>query len=82
MILTPLLLDLKKEFPKFSLINKSDSRLMKVIDVLLRIITFNQQKTFLTKYTTTLNTTVYLGVTGIKCQVLVKQYFYGMKECI
>ena len=61
MVLTPLLLDLKKEFPKFSLINKSDSRLMKVIDVLLRIITFNQQKTFLTKYTTTLNTTVYLG---------------------
>ena len=61
MVLTSLLIDIKKEFPKFDLIKKSDSRLMKAIDIFLRIITFNQQKAFLTQYTTTLNTAVYLG---------------------
>ena len=61
MVLTNLLIDIKREFPKFGLVKKSDSRLMKAIDIFLRIVTFNQQKVFLTKYTTTLNTTVYLG---------------------
>jgi len=53
--------EVKSEFPDFKIINKSDSTLMKVIDVTLKIITFGQQKTFMTGFITTMGTTVYVN---------------------
>lgn len=56
-----LLLDeLVTEFPEFEIKKKRDSTLMKVLNVLLRIITFNQMKTFLNGFITTIGTTVYV----------------------
>ncbi len=49
----------KREFPNFELKEKSKSRLMKVINVFLKIITFGQMKTFMSSFTTTLNETIY-----------------------
>ena len=60
----PKLLDLTvqilKEFPDFRTINKSDSRLMKVIDRVLRIITLGKMSTYMTGFITTMGTTVYV----------------------
>jgi hypothetical protein len=53
------LAETQKEFPDFKLVPKKKSCLMKVIDVCLRIITLNMQKSFLDKYITTLGCTVY-----------------------
>jgi len=56
-----LLLDeIATEFDDFKIIKKSDSKLMKVINVLLRVITFNQIKTFMTSFTTTLGNVIYV----------------------
>jgi hypothetical protein len=49
----------QEEFPDLRLIRKADSTFMRVLDVLLRIVTFNQQKQFLTRYTTTIGWTIY-----------------------
>ena len=49
----------RNEFPNLRLIKKADSAFMKVLNVLLRIITFNQQKSFMTTYTTTVGNTIY-----------------------
>jgi hypothetical protein len=49
----------RKEFPKLKLVKKASSTFMSVIDVLLRIITFNQQKSFMTNYTTVIGNTIY-----------------------
>jgi hypothetical protein len=49
------------EFPDFKIKKKSDSTLMKVLDVLLRIITFNQMKSFMTGFITTIGNTVYVN---------------------
>lgn len=57
---TKLLAETKLEFPKFELVVKSESRLMKAIDVFLRAITLNMQKGFLSRYVTTIGTTVYI----------------------
>lgn len=51
--------EIKKEFPSFRVVMKKDSRLMSVLDVLLRIISFGQLRYFM-KFTTTLGTTVYV----------------------
>ncbi len=51
--------EIAQEFPDFKLVKKADSKFMKVLDVLLRIITFNQMKTFMTNFTTTIGDTVY-----------------------
>lgn len=56
-----LLLDIKSEFPKFELIYKKDSTLMKIINVLLLILTFGKNKTFMKDFVTTLNCKVYLN---------------------
>lgn len=55
-----LLVEIKKEFSDFDIIVKTDSSLMKVIDVCLKIITFGQMKTFMTGFTTTLGQKVYV----------------------
>ncbi len=51
---------IKAEYPKFKVVEKSDSALMKVIDFLLKLITFWQQRAFLTTFTTTVGYTVYV----------------------
>lgn len=52
--------EISMDFPDFEVIKKSDSTLMKAINIALRIITFNQMKTFMTSFTTTLGNTVYV----------------------
>jgi hypothetical protein len=47
------------EFPSFKLRSKSTSWSMKVIDVLLRALTLNKQKSFMKTFTTTIGYTVY-----------------------
>jgi hypothetical protein len=56
-----LLLDeIAQEFDDFEIIEKSNSKLMKTIDVLLRIITFNQMKTFMVSFATTMGNKIYV----------------------
>ena len=49
-----------KNFPTFRIIRKEDSKLMRVINVLLRILTFGGQKMFMMNFTTTLGNTMYI----------------------
>jgi hypothetical protein len=49
----------RKEFPDLKIVKKADSAFMRALDVGLRIITFNQQASFMTRYTTTVGTTIY-----------------------
>jgi len=51
--------EMREEFPKFRIVEKKDSKLMKVIDVFLKVITFGLQKTFMTNFITTVLYTVY-----------------------
>lgn len=61
MALQQILDEIKAEFPDFKLVAKSDSRLMKVIDRFLKIITFGTQKYFMLTYTSTIGCTVYFA---------------------
>lgn len=54
-----LLIEIRRDYPKFKLVPKASSTLMKVIDVLLKLITFWRMTTFMAKFTTTLGYTVY-----------------------
>lgn len=49
----------EKEFSGFKLVQKTDSRLMKIISTLLTVISFGQNRTFMTGYITTLGVTIY-----------------------
>lgn len=51
--------DLQKRFPRFKLVPKEDSSLMKVIHFVLRVISFNQMLTFMSSFTTTIGYTIY-----------------------
>lgn len=53
-------LETLREFPDFTLRHKSNSTLMKVLDLLLKIITFGQMTSFMTHFITTMGTTVYV----------------------
>lgn len=55
-----LVLEVQKEFPKFKIVYKSESWFSKLLNVLLLIITFGQQKEFMTRYTTVIGTTMYV----------------------
>jgi hypothetical protein len=55
-----LMVEIKREFPDFDVIKKTDSKLMKLIDVFLKMITFGQMKTFMTSFITTLGANVYV----------------------
>lgn len=55
-----LLADIRKEFPDFKIVSKSDSWFMKVLSWLLLIVTFGSQKTFMTKFITTFGNTIYV----------------------
>lgn len=50
----------RKEFPGFLLKKKSESRLMKTIDVFLKIITLGRMRTFMTEFITTVDDVVYV----------------------
>lgn len=51
---------IKKEFPDFEIKKKSDSTFMKVLDFLLKVVTFGQMKKFMTGFITTMGVTVYV----------------------
>jgi len=53
--------EIRTEFPDFKVLNKSDSWLMKTIDVVLKVITLGQMKKFMTGFITTMGTTVYVS---------------------
>jgi len=52
--------EVEAEFPDFSIKNKEESRLMKVCDFCLKLITFWQMKTFMTEFFTTIGYTIYV----------------------
>lgn len=52
--------ELKSEFPGFKISKKSDSKLMIVINFMLKIITFWRMKEFMKNFITTIGTTVYV----------------------
>jgi hypothetical protein len=55
-----LLVDIKKEFPDFEMIEKGKSRRMKALDVFLKIITLGQMRVFMTRFVTTDGAKVYV----------------------
>lgn len=52
--------EMKREFPRFRIVSKSDSRLSKAIDVCLRLITAGSQNRYMTHYHTVLGDTLYV----------------------
>jgi hypothetical protein len=58
-MLDELIADIRKEFPDFRLVPKEKSSFMRLLDLLLRIITFGQMKAFMTTFTTTIGNTIY-----------------------
>jgi hypothetical protein len=52
--------EIQKEFPDFNVEYKQSSTFMKVLDILLKIITFGQMKQFMTEYVTVIGRTVYV----------------------
>jgi|SRR6478735_6373946 len=54
------LIKLTQEFPKFKIVRKEDSALMKFIDVFLRVITFGKMTEFMHKFITTVSFVVYV----------------------
>ncbi len=52
--------EIKAEFPTFRIVPKRGHRLSKVIDVLLRVLTFGAQTQYLTHYHTVLGNTLYV----------------------
>lgn len=57
---TRILKSISAEFPDFDIVQKKDSTLMKVLDVLLRIITFGQMTTFMTGFLTQVGMKLYV----------------------
>lgn len=58
--LEAMLADLRLEFPKFRIMPKSESILMRAIDLGLKIVTLGRQDKFLTRYATMLGYTLYV----------------------
>ncbi len=52
--------EMRGEFPRFRIVSKRDSRLSRVIDVALRIVTFGGQRVFMTRYHTVIGDTLYV----------------------
>lgn len=52
--------DIRKEFPDFKIIKKTDSRFMKFINIFLYVSSFGKMKTFMNSFITTIGTTVYV----------------------
>lgn len=58
-----IIFDTKNEFNDFEVLLKNKSVLMKVIDAVLKIITFGQMKNFMTEFITTIGNKVYVPST-------------------
>jgi len=54
--------EIKKEFPNFNIKNKRTSLFMRVLNVLVIICTFGQQRKFMTDYVSVVNNVVYVPV--------------------
>jgi len=52
--------EIKREFPKFEIIVKTDSALMKTLNVIIKYSTFGKVKDFMTRYATTFGYIVYV----------------------
>jgi hypothetical protein len=52
--------ELRAEFPRLRVIEKARSPFSRLIDIALRIVTLGGQRHFLTRYVTTIGTTIYL----------------------
>lgn len=52
--------DIRAEFPDFRIVRKEDSRFMRLLDLLLKLITFGQMKDFMVSFTTTIGNTIYV----------------------
>ena len=52
--------EIRSEFPRFRIVRKRDNLLSRVIDVLLRVLTFGAQRLFLTHYHTVIGNTLYV----------------------
>ena len=55
-----LLVEVKSEFPQFEIVKKSDSSLMKTIDIILKIVSFGQTKNFMQDFITTIGDKIYV----------------------
>lgn len=55
-----LLKETKEEFLDFEILQKKDSKLMKALDAILKVITFGQMKNFMTGFITTIGNKVYV----------------------
>lgn len=53
--------EIREEFSDFQIKKKSESNFMKVIGFILRVITFNKMKAFMTEFTTTIGNTIYVS---------------------
>src|SRR3972149_9289554 len=60
MKLAELEIAIRKEFPGFLIKKKTDSRMMRAIDLFLKIITFGQMKKFMSSFITTVGEVVYV----------------------
>lgn len=52
--------EIRREFPRFRIVVKRTSALSRVIDVLLKVLTFGAQREFLTRYHTVIGNTLYV----------------------
>lgn len=52
--------ELLAEFPRFRIVYKRDSGFSRLLDVLLRLVTFNRMRTFITHYHTVIGDTLYV----------------------
>jgi hypothetical protein len=55
-----LVADIREEFPRFRLVQKSHSRLQRAIDFALKIVTLGRQRRYLLEYHTVIGDTLYL----------------------
>lgn len=58
--LDDLMKEIRAEFPDFKVVPKSESSLMRAINSFLLVVSFGQIKQFMTSFTTTIGTTVYV----------------------
>jgi hypothetical protein len=52
--------EIRREFPRFRIVPKRNDLFSRVIDVLLKVVTFGAQREFLTRYHTVIGSTLYV----------------------
>lgn len=83
--LSKLLLEIMVEFRDFKVMKKSDSLLMKAIDIILFFVTFGGMKKFMLSYTTTLGYSVYVcdswdSISEISKMIILRHERVHMKQ--